>query len=77
MLSAVQRIAPRLPVRVPVRALAVGLPLEIRRKTLVSAHSTPKARRTIKDFPPTLSGTSEVHIFPSPFNPSTESIKHD
>eukprot|EP00697_Spironema_sp_BW2_P006927 gnl/Spiro4/21113_TR10301_c0_g1_i1.p1 gnl/Spiro4/21113_TR10301_c0_g1~~gnl/Spiro4/21113_TR10301_c0_g1_i1.p1 ORF type:complete len:327 (+),score=64.45 gnl/Spiro4/21113_TR10301_c0_g1_i1:32-982(+) len=48
-----------------------GMDDSIRRRTLVAAHSSPKSTRGVQDYP-TISGTSEIHIFLAPLNPSNE-----
>mmetsp|Transcript_51618 Transcript_51618/g.95548 ORF Transcript_51618/g.95548 Transcript_51618/m.95548 type:complete len:311 (+) Transcript_51618:43-975(+) len=56
------------------RGFAVGLPSEIRRKTVVLANGSPKSERGKVDYPP-LSGASEIHIFLAPINPDEATVK--
>jgi len=60
--------------RVQHRWFAVGLPNDIREKTLVSAHSSPKSVRGVVDYPP-INGMSELHVFLAPFNPDDATVK--
>merc|ERR1719230_983813 len=56
------------------RFFAVGLSNDIRDKTLVSAHSSPKSVRGVVDYPK-INGMSELHIFLAPFNPDEATVK--
>merc|ERR1719265_1160707 len=56
------------------RAFAVGLPPDIRQKTIVSSHTSPRSQRGKIDYPP-LNGMSEIHIFLAPFNPDPATVK--
>lgn len=47
---------------------------ELRHKTLVGAHASPKSKRGVVDYPP-ISGLSEVHIFLNPLQPDPETLK--
>jgi len=46
----------------------------IRHKTLVGAHSSPKSKVGVVDYPP-ISGLSEVHIFLNPLQPDKETLQ--
>lgn len=56
------------------RHFAVGLPAEIRKKTLVSAHASPKSELGKVDYPQ-INGTSEIHIFLAPLNPDAGTLQ--